>query len=331
MRRRTMGASGWSSSRIISTAVILMASDPPFTFSVAYGRPSEASRSYEMARHAPESSAAAKDVVELVVATRSRALYRGPSAGETARATKLFEALLARGEPRAADLEAWGELGFDLVEVTMATGRGIAVRETRGREEGRGVFIVRTTPAEPVAIEAPHRLNDVGTEQIAARLMDEAPFAAVALNTVSRRLPGEVGQGSADLAHLEPSYLNAFTRAFARTHPRGTIVQPHGFHSRPGEAELLNVDIILSGARRPAPPHLGADGECLRRSGFAVALFPDDTRTLGGTKNANAAAFREVGGKRFLHLEMSRYLRDSLQVDAEKRQRLARCFLRGQR
>jgi len=259
----------------------------------------------------------------LLAETATEPRYVPPSSEAVAVAEGLFVRLM-HGEWDDAIERGFADLGFDVGRLWVGLERLTVVREAPGRGEGRGVYLLRDGAARPaVALQAPHRPSDLDTDVLVARLMAEHPFAAAGWNTVHRR--------AADLAHLERTYFNAFTRAFARVHRRGRVVQFHGFDPDSRESgQGAGAEIVVSaGTRRPTRLHRDVR-ECLGETlASRVRLFPDEVGELGATTNANAAALRAMGFRRFIHLEMIRAVRRDLIADRQHRRYLAACLLEG--
>ena len=222
------------------------------------------------------------------------------------------------------------DLGFSVPESRKAGGSSLLfVREAPERATGKGFYMIKEQ-GSPVLVQAPHRYKDAGTGTILARLMEEHDFGAAAWNTAPRWYEGASGRVDADLAHIEVSHFNAFTLAFARAYPEGTVVQLHGFaRDKRTTAYGRSASIIVSsGTERPAGV-ARAVAECLGSAlpAETVLLYPMQVRELGATTNTNAQALRDIGFDRFVHIELSRELRDRLLDDRGLRARLAESIM----
>ena len=284
----------------------------------------------EGARHVPDGAEA------LAAARRDSraAVYEQPSRRALDGAFRLFETILAPcpdlGLARA--LAASNDLEF--LEVRAGGDSIVLVREAAGARRGRGFFAFRIGRRRPLAIEAPHSFTDRYTGPIAEKLFIESGAAAAAWNTVSRSGRSEKEESreregeqdeSADLAHLRDSFLQEFTRAFARAHADGVVLQIHGF-----DADVRGADgpcaIVSDATRNPVPwvaVAAGCLGDAFRKR---TALYPRDAGELGGTSNAQAKLLRGLGSRSFLHLELSLDLRADLAKDAALRMRLLLCI-----
>ncbi|MFC7737634.1 hypothetical protein ACFQX4_17735 [Roseomonas sp. GCM10028921] len=260
--------------------------------------------------------------------------YVAATAAEAAHSEDLFVRIL-RGDRSPALAQAVRPLGFLLGTLSLGSETLTVLREAAEAETGKGFYVARmpSPGIAPVALQAPHRSDDLGTGTIIARLLTgERRFAAAAWNTVPRRYDDPSGRRiDSDLAHAPVSHFNAFTRAFGRAYPGGLVAQIHGFEQgrRNGQASA-SADMILSGGTSSPGPQVRARAACLRATSepWEVRLYPDDVRELGGTTNTNAAALRALGGPtEFLHVEMARELRQRLMRESSLRTRLAACLV----
>lgn len=219
-------------------------------------------------------------------------------------------------------------LGFELGRARTGAETLAIIRETADRKEGKGVYAIRAQ-GRPTLLQAPHRYKDLRTGTIVAHLMEDHGFGAAQWNTVPRWCEEEGVQIDADLAHIATSHFNAFALAFAGAHPEGRVVQFHGFErtKRTTEAGRAASAIVSAGVET-ASETARAVATCLaaRLSSETVLLYPDEVRELGGTTNENGKALRAVGFERFVHIELSRELRQRLVDEPETRALLAACL-----
>lgn len=250
--------------------------------------------------------------------------FQSPDTEELSMARSLFERILS-GETGATMAQAWQTLGFEWIDW-----HGLhLLRERPGREAGRGFFLFRPEPADPLLIQIPHGETDEGSGELGIRIALEGRARAVAWNTVPRTVSVS-GRDSvkADLAHLEQSFFIALTEAFARRVPQGRVVQLHGFAQEKRRSTAgKEADLIVS-AGHPAPDFWYEQMvRCMRQNGVAeTKLYPRDVKALGGETNSIGKRMRALGMPGFLHLEMSRPLRDRLLVDESLRAALYRCL-----
>jgi len=234
--------------------------------------------------------------------------YRGPSAAEFDLAKELFKRTLSARNVTAELKTNWAKLGFELREVEQCGETFLLLAEPVGREEGRGWYIFRTNNTGKTAIQAPHARNDVRTGVIGLKFFLAGPCRAYAASTITRH--------RADVAHLEQTYFQAFTLAFAEVCPTGLVVQLHGFD--PHQHKSIKGDIVASaGTNQPMPWLKELVEQLAKATSLTVLAYPDDTHQLGATTNAQAKALRSHPHCRFLHLEMTQQLRERLLNDEQ--------------
>lgn len=270
--------------------------------------------------------------------------YRPPQRQEVRRAEELFTRLLSGRESFTTMRGECEEMDFSLDVVEDNQDHFWILREKADQRRGRGFFVIRPVGAQngigtqtpvniqnrvsiknPIAtesllFEAPHVGHDYHTDTIALNLFRESLASACALNTVPRT--------QADLAHLHETYFQAFTRAFARVHPRGLLVQLHGFTTKKRKTEAgRTAEMIVSHGSQPMPTWMTAIVIDMKRQfgPDVVKLYPSDVRELGATTNTQAAMLRGLGFDGFLHVEMSYPLRKRLCSDVELRGNLVAC------
>lgn len=195
--------------------------------------------------------------------------------------------------------------------------------EEADHRRGAGAVAVRIGGAAPVLVEAPHTFFDMGTLPIALAAFDAGRCRALLVNTVHRHAAGGGDEGASedeggavsDVAHAPSSFFLAAHRALLGLAPAPATVQIHGFadHSARG------ADVILSASGSSAA--LDGVAERLRAVlGDGVRRYPAEVAVLGGLTNVEAAASRAAGAP-FLHVEISRTLRDRLVSDDALRRR----------
>ena len=179
---------------------------------------------------------------------------------------------------------------------------------------------------------------DAGTLPLALSVFQNLRARALLINTVHRSAGGDPPPedederrtlarsrlGTADLAHADQSFYLSAHRQLVRLFDRAPTVQLHGFRDEvlPGVGCVVSPAGSKANAKRVVlalRPVLGDK---------PPALYPSDVKRLGGTLNAQA---RDSVAQRapFLHLELSRSLRDELLRDADRRTRFARAIGAG--
>ena len=244
-------------------------------------------------------------------------------AQEYGRAEQAF-LLLASGR------SAQAPVGF-AVEPVSDPFRGARIEEPERDCRGGGSYVLRQEPgAVPLLISAPHRSADRLTGTLTMRFFVEGRAQAAAWNSVPRR--NACGEEGSDIARLRRHPFTAFSTAFARAFPGGRVVQIHGFDKERRRTRAgRTADLILSSGSRTAGPHLKVIAACLRRDlpSLRVALFPDEVRELGATRNAQGIRLRQYGFKGFVHAELSLGLRQHLMRDEALRGHFIACLESG--
>ncbi|EYF02842.1 hypothetical protein [Chondromyces apiculatus] len=262
-----------------------------------------------------------------------------PGEDEVKRHAALVAALARRGmgaqapaaEVLAREVAGVGEKPLPGGEGGALLGNGIEVRAVAGRHDllaiveapdrrrGAGAILLRLGPARPVLVEAPHTFYDGGTLPIAIAAFEGLRARALLINTVHRyasighKAPAdeEMGGSDSDVAHAPSSHFLGAHEALLEVEPQLLTVQLHGFK----DASAPGVDMVVSASRTKLK--IGPVAEVLRThlAPAVVRAFPDEIDRLGGTTNAQAAVSRRRGAP-FLHVEMSRALRDRLEKEA---------------
>lgn len=229
------------------------------------------------------------------------------------------------------ELQGHGErAGWRALQMCRRVEQNLAVlSECDSARRGRGIFMLKTgAGVEDWLLQAPHAKFDQYTGDLAALLFNEAPFRAAQWNTVSRQAAVADRAEPADLAHLDGTYWQAFTRAFARQFPHGRIVQIHGFEQAKRDSKgAMHSDIIVSAGHARPPQWVRAAAVCLKsKMPGVVSLYPSEAGELGGTTNVQGQLLRSLRHDGFLHLEMSYSLRKLLLQRQDLRQALAACL-----
>lgn len=244
-------------------------------------------------------------------------MYEPPTRSDLIEATALFKRTLTATLPDPELSAGWQSLGFDLVEIPQENETLWLLCEPTTPPQGQGWYLFRTNQQASIALQAPHARNDAQTGVIGLRLFLSGQVRLLAASTITRH--------QADAAHLNDTFFHASTVAFADTCPTGLVLQLHGFASE--KHPLVDTDMIMSEGTRTPSPRLPALAARLHRdTPFTVAIYPNDIRELGGTQNAQARALRDRSCQ-FVHLEMSRELRERLVNDTGLIDRVLNSFL----
>lgn len=268
---------------------------------------------------------------ELRTGGRDRVVYREPSDAE-ADAYRSFIRDVLSARPGDARVPA-APPGFMLERLPRDL---LLVAEKPDSRRGAGAIVFRLAgPASDFVVEAPHTFFDMGTLPIAVAAFERTRGRALLINTVHRNRareqndpsdPGTTGSGDdeetgsspSDLAHAARSFFLAAHEELAAAWPVAVTLQFHGFRDEiaDGASVILSAAGTRSELETPAASLrnvLGAD---------TVRVFPAQSRILGGVTNVEARVSAKLGG-RFVHVEMSRSLRDRLTGDAA----LLSCFV----
>lgn len=248
--------------------------------------------------------------------------YQPPDNRELERVEAVF-LRLAKGVPPA-------DIAADLSELALEAERDgvlVVVRERGDARRGRGFFVFRQD-ARPDVLQIPHGFKDEMTRDIGAALFAEGNFSAAIWNTVPRHYDKDGARIDADMAHRPASYFNAFTRATARAWPQGQTLQIHGFDAgKRKSAAGADADMILSNGSRTPGDRLRHQTRCLSQAlKQRIALYPDQVGELGGTTNRQGDVLRSLGYSGFVHIEISRELRNELRSSKETRSAFLRCM-----
>lgn len=222
--------------------------------------------------------------------------------------------------------------GLDLLAIEIGEVRLWLIAEPAERVRGAGAYLIRIGPAQPLLLSAPHSFYDQGTGDIGLAMLleatDNAP-RALFVNTVHRhRQPDgrklELEVNPADSANVHEHPLARATRRVLEHMPL-TIIQLHGY-SR--DTKAGDPAAILSSGRSSSSAYVRDVTRSLRAQlpEFEFGIFGIDTDRLGGTKNTQAQAARDLG-RCFVHVELARELRDQLLAEPPLRERMARALL----
>lgn len=247
----------------------------------------------------------------------SNRTYRTPTAAELDLAKELFKQTLLSTKATLALKSNWAQLGFELREVTQAGETLLLVTEPTAEAKGGGWYLFRMDPTSKIVIQSPHARNDVHTGLIGLQLFLVGRVRAYAASTITRHVT--------DVAHSEGTYFQAFTIAYAEICSTGLVVQLHGFDSKAHTG--IKADIVASaGTNRPMAWLRKLVERIANATSLRVLVYPDDTKQLGGTTNAQAKALQNYPNCGFLHLEMTREVRDRLVKDERLQRAIVQCL-----
>lgn len=198
--------------------------------------------------------------------------------------------------------------GWRLDWIPYGTEKLRLLREAPEARRGRGMMLTRPAGGK-LALMAPHRFFDKFTGDVARGVFFRANASVLLENTAHRHWnrPDGAEHGPADAAHQDGAALHALAKGVLAGRPELPLVQLHGFNE-----EDAPLAIVSDGTRDPAR-WARAFAERLRTSKIPAELYGVDGRRLGGTENVLRRHAR-----RFLHVEMSLPLRESLKADASR-------------
>jgi hypothetical protein len=253
---------------------------------------------------------------------RQDAPYRPPTDEEQRAATAGLQALFQGKDRIRAARTALKPLGFTVTTGTdSSTHRryAMAVSE-RDTERAWGAYLVDLSTPTRLVVEVPHPNFDLGTEQTGLALFRKVPGSVLLVAGAHRR----AHESAADVAHREDSLFHAVATELAnRDLPQ---VQLHGFH----DLSLPGQDVVLSaGAGEPGRQARRAATE-LEESFSVCRAWTDDCGKLGGTRNVQGQMAARLDTV-FLHVEISRRVRDDESMQAALVRGLAAAFARDKK
>jgi len=245
--------------------------------------------------------------------------YRSSNAPEQRAEVEVFTALLGAAPGGRATVESLSSMVTAIGMRLIVDDQTATVVENDAKRRGRGVYVIALGAApRELLIQIPHSFSDVYTLPLGRELFEASGARAIAFSTLHRRGVAGYGdndnrvppQGHADVAHDPESTFQSFTLAWGATQrPQALAVQLHGFADHRVDADI----VVSAGTKTPAPAWAVAVRDALQQMmpGRVIAVYPNDVDDLGATKNAQGRALRAVK-QRFLHVEMSGSLRESL-------------------
>lgn len=251
-----------------------------------------------------------------------------PTHKELAEAQLLFELLLAGKKDTKAFCELLESLHMEMVPVQHEGIRLTVIRENPDRKRGRGLYVYNADAADSACLMAPHSFTDVLTGRIALKLVGMGGFTLTAFNTMKRYgADGDIKLDQ-DMAHLTGTYFTALSHAIAKLTDSPRVIQLHGygqeFRSTP---EGREADIVVSSGQRLLLAAAKQVSDCLSAdNSYITRTYPDEVGELGGTTNVTGRIMRKAGQKGFIHVELSRPVRNRLNRELETLQRFNRCL-----
>jgi hypothetical protein len=230
----------------------------------------------------------------------ARQSYRPPVHTEQATAARGFADIVEHDQSSNADLASLGFTIADLVD--PITHRRYTVIQNEPRTaRAWGMYLIDRSAPPSLAVEVPHPAFDLHSELFGLDLFRATPGAVLLIAGAHRRADGS----RADVAHDPDSLFQVMAGYLAG---RGLAqVQMHGFdnNSAPG------FDIVLSTGTTPTGHAAIRVGDGFHAAGIATCrAWAQVCAGLEGTTNVQGQLAKS-DGTAFLHVEMSRTVRDS--------------------
>lgn len=289
------------------------------------------------------------DLPKLVWRAGATSTFAATTTEERATIAKLVPALLAGAAATPpADPLTWQReadrvgMRIETWEVDGQNYWVLTEQPTRRRGTGAYLFRVGVAPGdEPPALllQAPHADFDLGTGEIAAELFFHPPPGrrprALFLNTIHRYQmePGRRQKRTdspADVAHNPDHLFNVATDAAAGALGTVVVLQIHGFadaldDSADAAVPAGTLMVVSAGDKRGSSPLSSAIAAGLKEVfGPGVRRFPEESRALGATTNAQMRTLLGRAGARFVHVESSAELRKELRATPKKLEQFGR-------
>ncbi len=295
------------------------------------------------------------DLPKLVWRPGAGATFAATTTEERAAVARLVSALLAATDADQLAPEA-ARIGMRIERWSVDGADYWVLIEAPERRRGTGAYLFRIGAgdddrAPAILLEAPHADFDQGTGEIAGELFFHPPPGkrpvALFLNTMHRYqiAPGRKqkrGDNPADVAHNPDHMFNAATDAAAAALGDVEVIQIHGFANAVddggprrappgggrGEAEPPDDEgavpagtamVVSAGDKRGSSPLSAAIAAALRKAfGEGVRRYPEESRALGATTNAQGRTLAARPGARFVHIESSADMRKELRASPKK-------------
>ena len=262
---------------------------------------------------------AASEIRTLLYEASQDGQYVPADVTELDKAESLFLQVM-QGENDPQLKNEWNSIGFDLLNFKEKGKKYIAIQEQLTRKEGRGFYLFLLDSTSTSVLQAPHSFKDLRTREITLDMVLSSDYPAAAWNTVPRDL--------ADLAHLEQTFFMSFSRAFARRYAHGDLFQLHGYAQEKRNTRIGQVSefILSSGTSTPRNTVLEA-AACLKRNvSDKTYIYPLEVKELGATTNTIGKALRALWHEGFMHIEISRGIRERLLTESKLQRSFINCL-----
>jgi hypothetical protein len=233
---------------------------------------------------------------------------------------------MARGQPLRSPPAGFRALPTETEHV-------VVLREEPDAKHGAGLLALRREGSQPILVEAPHTFFEQGTLPLALMAFERLNARALVLNTIhrggvskdrGRKRRARSGKSPCDTAHNPHLLFSVAHDALVAADRSALTIQLHGFDGH----QAPDADVVVSAARSSASPQPVAAALRAVVGANRVRIYPDDVAVLGGTTNVQARISRAVGAP-FLHLELSKSLRERLRADPALAQQFVDALAKG--
>ncbi len=232
--------------------------------------------------------------------------YSEPTRAQRVTMSSAFKAIETGDLSRAASLV--NPLAYDVVRYKdTVTGRTYTIlSEERGNDgswsNGWGMYVFASEAESNAIVEVVHPVSDLHSEKVGLETFRRANAKYLFISGAHRKAKAA---GTADVAHDNTSIFEQIHKVAIDS--ANTVFQPHGF-SQEDHPEYGEV-VVSSGTDYP-PPRVRDLQDALQEAGFDARLYDGDSYSeLAGTTNVQGKSARAVGVE-FLHLEVSRSIRE---------------------
>lgn len=216
-------------------------------------------------------------------------------------------------------------VGFEIDDWSWYGQTFWTLRERKNARHGAGAYVIRTGEAAEVVLQAPHAYHDLGTGQLGAELFVCAPDdyrPRAFLTNTAHRYHGRLHERRsdpdhpADVAHNPDHLFQVATDALVRKLAHARVIQLHGFGPKESRDEDVSA-VVSAGTQNPGEFQRRVAARLSSVIGDGVRLFPEQTKVLGATQNAQGRLVQAYPQARFVHIELSAPVRHALTKSAE--------------
>jgi hypothetical protein len=229
--------------------------------------------------------------------------------------------------------EQVASIEHDYSRMLSGAERSLARYKAPVTEAGMSVFVSKTPgdslpglavrklplPKGAIVLQIPHSFFDRHTGDIGLSLFEKGFGDVIMWNSVHR--------SHLDVCHTDVSAFQALTKAIMRT-SAAVLVQLHGFERTKSSRVDRDVDAIVSSGTRVPSPNARRMYQCLDKAfpDHSIRLYGENIFTLGGTTNAQLKAQQLYGKGSFVHIEMSKQLRELIKTSGSEGDRFGQCL-----